>query len=253
MKALLIDDSQIVRKVIQGVLLSTCGFTEVVQKEDGELGLSEIKENPSRYDIIFLDWKMPKMDGIEVLVALRKLGCLTPVVICTAVGDKQSIVSAIGKGANDYLVKPFKSIDLEMKSQKIISNHKLLLSHQADSKRALIIDDSHIVREVIKKILLNDKVVSDVVCVEDGAIGLKRFLAEKFDVIILDWQMPKMDGIEVLKAIRKVNTEIPIVMATGNSEPDQIVEAFDAGATNFISKPFKPEEILQKVHRVLLS
>jgi len=245
-KALIVDDSLTVRKIVQGILLGSCGFAEVVQKENGKVGLDEILKNP--YDIIILDWYMPELDGIDVLLQLRSADILTPVIICTSAGDLESIVNGITAGANEYIVKPFEPATLQSKTEKVLLDYSLRLK-KALEKRVLIVDDSAIIRAIIEKTIVKDGRIQHVVTADDGDVALDLFFKQKFDLVLLDWQMPRMDGIAVLKEIRKVDKHTPVIMATGNSKVDQIVEAFDAGASNFIPKPYTPEDLLKKVYQ----
>lgn len=247
-KALVIDDSMTVRKIIKGILLSSCGCTEIVQKENGKVGLEEAIKN--RYDVIILDWYMPELDGIDVLLQLRSKNNPTPVIICTSAGDKESIVNGITAGANEYIVKPFEPAVLQSKVEKVIADFSLRIRQKSD-KRILIVEDSKVIGGAIRQTILKDGKIPNIVMAEDGDSALDIFFRQKFDLVLLDWQMPRMEGIDVLKEIRKVDKHTPVIMATGNSSIDQIVEAFDAGASNFIPKPFVPDDLLEKIYQLV--
>lgn len=246
MKALIIDDSSSIRRIFQGILLGSCGFSEVVQTVNGEDGLKELLHHHSEYHVVILDWFMPVMDGIEVLLALRDAKISIPVIICTSAHDKESIINAITAGANEYLIKPFEAGIMQAKVKKVLDEYNARIN-TCKHNRILIIDDSLIIREAIKRVLLKHDPTIDVVFAEDGAAALVVFAQQHFDVILLDWQMPKMDGIDVLKEIRKTDKHIPVIMITGRSKIDDMVAAFDAGASNFITKPFKNEDLLTMV------
>ena len=251
MEALVIDDSQMTRKIVQGILLGSCGFKNVVQKENGKTGLADILDNPKKYDLIILDWYMPEMDGIDVLLTTRNAHISIPVIICTSAEDKESIINAITAGASEYVIKPFEAGIFQSKVEKVLAAYRARLK-KTNELSVLVVDDSEVIREAIKRSLLNDGIISEVVLAEDGDIALKHFSKRRFDLILLDWQMPKKDGIAVLKEIRKTDTHTPIIMATGNSEINQMVEAFDAGVSNFIPKPFVPANILKKVYQLII-
>ncbi len=250
MNALIIDDSPFIRRLIQGVLMGSCKFSVVIQKEDGHSALEELENNPEKYDIIFLDWHMPLMDGIDVLLAIRRSHISTPVIMCTSLGDKESIINAVSAGANEYLVKPFEVACLEEKVKKVLEVEKN--RKEIRHLRALVVDDSSTMRKIVAHILVNDGIFTDVVHAEDGDVALELYPNQKFDLIFLDWEMPRMKGIDVLKAIRTFDSSIPIVMATSNTKLDHMVEAFDAGVSNFIAKPFTAPGLLKKVNQVLI-
>ncbi len=107
MKILLVDDSATMRR-IQKTQLSSLGLTEVVEADNGESALTELKNNMP-VDYILLDWNMPKMDGLTFLKQVRSEGGYggVKVVMCTSESEKAKVMEALKAGANNYLVKPF--------------------------------------------------------------------------------------------------------------------------------------------------
>lgn len=86
---------------------------------------------------------------------------------------------------------------------------------------------------------------------KDGEEGLKEFHKNKFDICILDVMMPKKDGFTLGREIRNVNTEIPIIYATAKSMIEDKVEGFQLGADDYITKPFRIEELLLRIQAIL--
>uniref|UniRef100_UPI0040699301 De novo protein M1X0B n=1 Tax=synthetic construct TaxID=32630 RepID=UPI0040699301 len=117
--------------------------------------------------------------------------------------------------------------------------------------KILIVEDEPVVREAIKRILEREgyEVVGEA---ENGEEALKKLKEEKPDLILTDINMPGMDGIEVLKKIREEGLKnTPVIMLTAYGEKEDIVEAFKAGADGFITKPFDPEVLKEKIKKVL--
>lgn len=85
----------------------------------------------------------------------------------------------------------------------------------------------------------------------DGEEGLKAFYEDKFDLCVLDLMMPKKDGFTLAKEIRQVNTDIPIVFLTAKSMKQDIIQGFEIGADDYITKPFSMEELLARINAVL--
>ncbi|MGL1904119.1 MAG: response regulator [Fibrobacterales bacterium] len=247
MRALIIDDSLAVRKIIKGILIKDLGFEAVTDAENGQLGLDELVKSNFSYDVIILDWHMPVMDGIETLMYIREQNKLIPVIICTSAGDKESIINAITAGANEYLFKPFDASGLESKVNKVISNYQQQLKNISNNS-VLIADDLPLARVTIRKIIEKDQSFDTIVEASDGAEALKLFKSQQFNLVILDWRMPKLNGIETLKEMRSINPTVPIIMVTGKSTHEHMVEAFDAGASNFLPKPFTKDQLLNSLH-----
>lgn len=115
--------------------------------------------------------------------------------------------------------------------------------------RILLIDDSATMRR-IQKTQVNGLGINDVVEAGDGEEGLKR-LKESMpvDMIMLDWNMPVMDGLTFLKKLRADNTykDVKVIMCTSESEKTKVVEALKAGANNYLVKPFTPEALKEKL------
>lgn len=104
MRVLVADDSDVMRKVL-ATYLADLGVTEVDQAVDGAEALVKGKKGP--YDLILLDWNMPKFTGYDVLVRLRTSGIETPIAMVTTEVNRQAVLEAIRAGANNYIMKPF--------------------------------------------------------------------------------------------------------------------------------------------------
>jgi len=113
----------------------------------------------------------------------------------------------------------------------------------------LVIEDDLRVADVLKRGLLSAGFV--VLSAHDGEAGLKLFRAEKCDMVICDIMLPKMNGFEVCKEIRKINADIPILMLTALGETDDKLDGFDSGADDYMVKPFDMRELEARI-KVLL-
>jgi DNA-binding NtrC family response regulator len=118
-----------------------------------------------------------------------------------------------------------------------------------EKNRILIIEDDKRLREVLKKIL--DREGFDVEISGDGAGGITEIKQDFFDIVLTDLKMPGMDGIEVLKAIKKISPQTYVIIMTAYGTIDSAVEAMKNGAFDYITKPFKTEEILIVIQKAL--
>ncbi|MCP4642173.1 MAG: response regulator [bacterium] len=248
MKALVVDDSRVTRRILTGVLRHECGILEVVEATDGQEAID--CAGADTFDVILLDWDMPNVTGIEALTALRASGNKTPIIMVTAQRDKIRIVEAIHAGANNYVVKPFRPSTVDRKIRQVLENHHHLTKSQR-TKKALIVDDSATVRKLLHTTLQKHCGFQVVIEADDGDTALDATHKASFDIILLDWNMPKVSGIEVLRKIRKHDKRTPVLMVTGETDDAHVMKAFDAGATNYLVKPFKAPALVVKVQQVL--
>lgn len=112
----------------------------------------------------------------------------------------------------------------------------------------LIVDDSSTMRRIIKNSLKRTG-FEDILEASNGREALEIF--GDADIILTDWNMPEMDGLEFVKNVRNQNKAIPILMVTTNAAKDDIVEALKNGVNNYIVKPFTPETLKEKVEAIL--
>ena len=117
MKALVVDDSAVMRKIVIRSLNSV-GVTDVAEAGDGEEALEVFGDGGA--DIVLSDWNMPKMNGLEMLRALRGQGATVPVIMVTTEAERGKVLEAIQAGATDYLAKPFESDVLRQKLEKYV-------------------------------------------------------------------------------------------------------------------------------------
>ena len=113
----------------------------------------------------------------------------------------------------------------------------------------LVVDDEKLIRWSLKESL--QKEGYKVTTVEDGRSALKAVEEEDFDVVLLDFKLPDIDGLQVLSQIRAMGRDLPVIMITSHSTVDHAVSAMKAGASDYISKPFRNEDIGYRVERVL--
>jgi DNA-binding NtrC family response regulator len=119
--------------------------------------------------------------------------------------------------------------------------------------KILVIEDEAAIRRVLVKILSEENDAYEVDEAEDGLIGIEKIKKEDFDLILCDIKMPKMDGVEVLEAVKKIKPEIPIVMISGHGDLDTAVNTMRLGAFDYISKPPDLNRLLNTVRIALNS
>lgn len=118
MKALVVDDSAVMRKVLIGAL-SRAGIDEVDQAADGVEAVDAVSKND--YGLILMDWNMPNMLGIDALREIRSAGKVMPVIMVTTEAEKARVIEALKSGATNYIIKPFEPQTIVQKIQDTLA------------------------------------------------------------------------------------------------------------------------------------
>lgn len=114
------------------------------------------------------------------------------------------------------------------------------------NEKILVVDDEYYIRDLLKKSL--SKEGYEVIDVENGVLAIELVEREKFDLVISDIRMPKMSGMELFRRIRSEFPDLPVILVTGYADIEGARKALKEGAVDYISKPFKLEELLKSVH-----
>lgn len=117
--------------------------------------------------------------------------------------------------------------------------------------KILVVDDFLTMRRIIKNIL-NQLGFKDIIEADDGTTALEILKKQKVDLIISDWNMPKMTGLELLKAVRSDENlrDIKFIMVTAEAQKENVIEAIKHGVNQYIVKPFTPETLKEKLEKV---
>ncbi len=118
-----------------------------------------------------------------------------------------------------------------------------------DKTKILIVEDDPNLGKILLEYL--EAKNFEVSLAVDGTEGLEKFLNNSWDILLLDVMMPKKDGFSLVKDIRKVDQDIPIIFLTAKSQKDNVIKAFKLGADDYLTKPFSIEELLARIEAVL--
>jgi two-component system chemotaxis response regulator CheY len=117
--------------------------------------------------------------------------------------------------------------------------------------KILIVDDFSTMRRIMKNILKQLNFVN-IIEADDGSTALEALQREKIDLVVSDWNMPKITGLELIKVIRSDDAlkHIPFLMVTAEAQQENIIEAVKSGVSNYIVKPFTAETLSQKINQI---
>jgi DNA-binding response OmpR family regulator/HPt (histidine-containing phosphotransfer) domain-containing protein len=225
------DDPAILGLVVQ--LLSPGMHVECVQ--NGHAALEALERR--RFDLVILDCEMPDMSGLEVLVQAARMetGLRSPVMMLSAVRDPERVSRLIAAGAQNYLVKP-------VAPSQLVERVALMLGRQ--KKIIMIVDDDPLIREIFRKRLTQRG--HEVVLANNGAHALGLARRTQPQAIVLDRQMPRLDGIQFLQELRRRDETrtIPVIMLSARCASDDIYSGYREGANAYITKPFIPDQVI---------
>ena len=234
MRVLVVEDDKFSQKLIVSIFEKNSIEVEAMGSAKAAL---DFLERGEFVDVIVSDVMMPGMDGFTFVQQLRSDNRLNkiPVILCTALGDKASLVKGIEVGIAGYVVKPIKEAILIPKVKKVVE----------DSPGAvLVVDDEELILNIFITILERDGY--KVLTAESGASALEILKNNKISMVVSDIAMPEMDGFELLSYVKELDMSIPVLLMSGRSEysRDDIVAT---GADDFIPKPFHNTEILARI------
>ncbi len=250
---LIVDDDMLAIDVVVNFLKSA-GFQWLYTQHNGKAALEFLEKNT--VDIIISDWEMPEMDGLGLLREVRnnpKLAKTPFIMIASQTShEKMKVLDAKNTGVDAYLVKPFrKSMLLER-----ISN--VLFEREWNGKRgALVVDDDQAIRDFVST-ALKQLGFDPVHIAVDGTEGFSKLEAniEEISIVVCDWDMPKMTGIELLRKVRSTSTlaRVPFLMATAQipgSEMKKVTSAIESDVDHYLLKPFRVNDLKEKIDLAL--
>jgi CheY-like chemotaxis protein len=218
------------------------------------------------YAMIFIDWRMPCMNGVELTRVIKERIGHKPVVIMISATEWSDIEEmARTAGVDGFIPKPLFPSSVVDCISEYAGIEEYIAENIADSgagksavfenRRILIAEDIEINREIVIALLADTGIGIDTA--ENGALALEAFAKnpERYDLIFMDIHMPEMDGFHAARAIRGLDVpraaDIPIVAMTANVFREDIERCLEAGMNAHIGKPIDINELLDKLHMYL--
>lgn len=267
-RALIVDDSEISRQTLSA-LLQTFDF-DVSTAESAEAGLVELEKGLQSdeslpYDIVLMDWRMPGMDGLEAARRIRqdpRLQEVPALIMVTAYPNNTFMQEADQLDLSGFLVKPVApSLMLETLSAtlgrevltKAHPTHAQSLGSEVALKGAivLLVEDNELNKEVAIGLL--EHVGIEVHCAANGVEAVEAVAQHQFDAVLMDVQMPVMDGYTATRVIRqRLNGQpLPILAMTANALSGDREKCLAAGMDDHIAKPIEPDALYATLQRLI--
>jgi two-component system sensor histidine kinase/response regulator len=264
LKVLVADDVYLSRQVIAEALLNANLISDLA--EGGQQTLNKLRQaliEHKPYDILILDWKMPDIDGLQVAAIInQEFKANKPKIIMLSAFDFSRMrQQAKHLGINHFIEKPFTTSELINKLQEAAFNIKTNSSFSftemknvpdLSGKRILLAEDNKLNQKVALGFLKYTK--AQVVLVKNGLEVIDTFKKQAdFDCILMDIQMPEMDGLTATTILRdELNCRIPIIAMTANAMKIDLQKSNDVGMTAHINKPIDPEYFYQVLAEIVL-
>ncbi|MBI5063261.1 MAG: response regulator [Desulfatitalea sp.] len=237
----------------------------------GVEALSRLEDNMLRNDpieLIMMDWKMPEMDGIETSRKIRRELKLTmPIIMMTAFGKDEQRIEAEKAGINGFLTKPIYPSTLfdaimdgfgkeGLKGggrKKQFTTRASMYRKPLKGARILVAEDNPTNQQVAQAILEGAGIV--VTIVNNGQAAVEAVQNQTFDAVLMDIQMPKMNGYEATQLIRQLprGRSLPIAAMTAHAMKGDEEKCLEAGMDGYISKPIHQDRLFQTLWRILRS
>ncbi len=236
MRALVVDDEAVIQDFLSR-FLSLNGL-EVAIAADGPqaIALSE-KED---FDIVFLDVRMPKMNGLEVLKTLRKIRPGSRYVMMTGYAVDDLLEDAKKEGAAFALKKPFDISRIEA----VIKDY----SQNKGALNILVVDDEQLILEYFKRLLKGDQY--NVTTAKTSSEALVYLKEKDFDLVFLDVVLKDSDGVGLYLKIRQEKPKLDVILITGY--PDKVKEASDLlmDIKGCLFKPLEIDKVFAEIEKV---
>jgi PAS domain S-box-containing protein len=260
LKVLVVDDNATSREILQDILES---FSfEVYLSASGKEALEEIEgaDNDKPFELVIMDWKMPGMDGIEAsrqIKSHQKLTKIPAIVLVTAYGREEIMRQADEIGLEGFLLKPVNSSVLFDAIMQALGKEVQDVARAGRKKeqdaeelsaisgaRVLLVEDNEINQQVAQEILQGAGLI--VTVANNGQEGVDAAGQNQYDAILMDIQMPVMDGYAATQAIRNLKSEIrnvPIIAMTAHAMAGDEQKSIDAGMNGHVTKPIEPDQL----------
>lgn len=265
LNVLVVDDNGAACEIIHDALRSIVHHVDTVASGSNAVAAVKQRDSDEPYDIIFMDWRMPGMDGLQasrIIKSDESLAHQPAIVLVTAFGREEVREEAEHLHLDGFLLKPVtKSMLVDALVNVFSSPSEDIAAAGAEASkearrlqglRVLLTEDNEINQQIAVELL--EGVGAKVDVANDGSIAVKKLFAHErppYDIVLMDLQMPEMDGYQATRKIRSEArfTKLPIIAMTAHATTEERERCLDAGMNDHISKPIDPSLLYETLSR----
>ena len=265
LRILAVDDSEETRMYFSHVMEAFHLPCDVAHSGEKALEMMEAADKP--YNLFFVDWQMPDMDGVELTKKIKEITGDKSFVIMLSMADWKTIEKeALAAGVRHFIPKPiFPSVLINIINECIEIKPKDGSGKQDGSAETdynfkdysiLVAEDVEINREILSTVLEETGISIDFAQNGSSAVSMFQMHPDKYDLVLMDVNMPEMDGYEATQAIRALEIaqgkDICIIAMTANVFREDVEKCLAAGMNDHIGKPIAPEALHEKLKKYLV-
>ncbi|MEA2098699.1 MAG: response regulator [Campylobacterota bacterium] len=255
-RVLIVDDSESCQYILKS-LLDDFGFNVEIASS-GKIALDMLEKNSDNYyDLILMDWNMPEMNGVETIKIIndKHINISSSKIIMISGSKKETIINLAKEvGVNTYLHKPVNPStmndvlsDLLFGTTKI--REKTINAKQLNDNyittlfgsKILLAEDNIINQEIVIGLLEGSGIILEIA--NNGQEAVDKFKENEYELILMDYQMPIMDGVKATQIIREIDSKIPIIALTANAMKEDVDKTKESGMNEHLNKPVIAEQL----------
>nr|WP_246341167.1 PAS domain S-box protein [Simiduia aestuariiviva] len=260
-RVLIVEDNKLTSDILAHSLATT-GWT-IDQVYDGQAAVNQVyrmMQEGINYDVVLMDWRMPQMSGTEAAKAIREMHHAPPmVVMVTAFGQESTAHGEEVELFNNFLLKPvtprqvidsvIRALSDEPVVPQLVKSKELRLA----GVRLLLVEDNALNRQVAQEMLQQAGAQINIATDGQEAVNMILRIGNQFDLVLMDVQMPRMDGYAATRAIRADSrfASLPILAMTANASAQDRQKCLDSGMTDHIAKPIDRNALVARILALL--
>lgn len=252
---MLVEPSSTQGRIISG-RLEEAGLVDPSWKKDGESALAAMPDE--KPDLVISAMHLPDMTGTDLVRTMRDTPELAeiPFMLISSETDEQYLEPIRQAGVIALLPKPFEPADL-MRAlyatlDYIAPNTDQLSDLDLTTIKALVVDDSSMARKYVSRVLTNMG-IENITQVENGKEAIQQLQTDYFDLLVTDYNMPEVDGQELVRYVRdqSAQSSIPIIMVTSETDESRLTAVRQSGVSAICDKPFETSSVLSLLQQIL--